>query len=70
MKHRKKNAKSWDPQENNPIRNAQQRPAFNRRPPLKEDHLFRFRDGIKADLEGIEGFTEGSSYILQRWSCC
>ncbi|KAE8662638.1 Ubiquitin-conjugating enzyme E2-17 kDa [Hibiscus syriacus] len=30
----------------------------------------RFRDGIKADLEGIEGFTEGSSYILQRWSCC
>ncbi|KAA3475955.1 ubiquitin-conjugating enzyme E2 28 [Gossypium australe] len=28
----------------------------------------RFCDGIEADLEGIEGFTEGSSYILQRWT--
>ncbi|KAK8981613.1 hypothetical protein V6N11_028023 [Hibiscus sabdariffa] len=37
---------------------------FNRK------RLLRFRDGIEADLEGIEGFAEGSSYILQRWPCC
>ncbi|XP_039046478.1 uncharacterized protein LOC120186669 isoform X3 [Hibiscus syriacus] len=34
---------------------------------LNRKHLLRFRDGIEADLEGIEGFAEGSSYILQRW---
>ncbi|KAK8537172.1 hypothetical protein V6N12_043345 [Hibiscus sabdariffa] len=33
-------------------------------------HLLRFCDGVEADLKGIEGFAEGSSYILQRWSCC
>ncbi|KAK8521234.1 hypothetical protein V6N12_005144 [Hibiscus sabdariffa] len=37
---------------------------------LNRKHLLRFRDGIEADLEGIEGFAEGSSYILQRWPCC
>lgn len=26
----------------------------------------RFHHGIEADLEGTQGFTEGSSYILQR----
>lgn len=29
----------------------------------------RFYDGIETDLEGIEGFAEGSSYIMQRWYC-
>ncbi|KAA8533655.1 hypothetical protein F0562_030911 [Nyssa sinensis] len=30
--------------------------------------LLRSRHGFKADLEGTQGSSEGSSYILQRWS--
>ncbi|KAI3742406.1 hypothetical protein L1987_60087 [Smallanthus sonchifolius] len=27
-------------------------------------------DGVETYFEGAEGFAEGSSYFMQRWSCC